>query len=912
MGRRLREHDWHGSAVGPPESWPRVLRTVTELMISSRHPMFLAWGPELTFLYNDSYRPILGARHPQALGRPFRNVWPEIWDDLLPLVERALGGEATWSENLHLVMERNGFPEDTWYSFSYSPVRDEDGCIVGIFCAGIKTTGRVLAEAALRSASERSIEILESISDAFYTVDRDWRFTYINRKAEQLWGRRREELLGRVYWTEFPDAVGSAAYDAHLQVARTRQAAHFETISPTRQRWIEVNIYPSSDGGMSVYFRDITERKNSEAALRESEARFRSMADTVPVMIWATDATGYCTYLNRNWYEFTGQTVAEAEGFGWLDATHPEDRQRTDEIAQAGLRERRPFRIEYRLRRADGSYAYAIDAANPRFDENGAYLGHVGAVLDITDRRNSEQALQRLNETLEAQVAERTRDLRLNEARIRSIIETTFQYQGLLSPEGILLDTNRASLESISVQREDVLGQPFWTTPWFTATPGVPEMIRSACTLAAAGDSVHHELHLNLPLGQRSFDFSLRPVRNERGNVVAIVAEASDTTERRKTEESLRQSQKMEAMGQLTGGIAHDFNNLLTAVLGNLEIIQRRVTDERIRRLAQNAIRATERGARLTGQMLAFSRSQKLALRPVDVNAQLRGMDDLLDRSAGPTISLRVRLDEKLPPVMGDANQLEAAMLNLVINARDAMPEGGDLDISTRRVRISGDGELAAGEYVEIAIADTGIGMSPGVRSRAFDPFFTTKEIGKGTGLGLSQVFGFVRQAGGTARIESSLGRGTRVCLLLPVAKGEAAQTVERSPTPATDGGRGRILVIDDDQDVRTFLLESLDALGYETLGASDGESGLAMLAEAAPDLVLLDYAMPGLNGAEVAQAVRSRRPDLPVIFVTGYADQAAMKAAAADAPILQKPFRVADLAATLRGCLDGNRSSSS
>ena len=265
--------DWDGSPIGPPATWPRALRAVVDLMLASRQPMFVAWGQDLAFLYNDAYAPILGARHPRALGRPFRAVWPEIWDDIWPLIRRALAGEATWNENLHLVMHRHGYPEDTWYTFSYSPVRDEDGQIRGMFCACIETTRQVLAE----------------------------------------------------------------------------------------------------------------------RALRESEGRFRALLDAAPAMMWVTDRGGACTHLSRSWYAFTGQSAETGLDQGWLNAVHPEERAAARARFHEAVAAQAPLRLDYRLRRADGAWRWAIDVAQPRFDAEGRYLGHVGSVLDITDRREAEE-----------------------------------------------------------------------------------------------------------------------------------------------------------------------------------------------------------------------------------------------------------------------------------------------------------------------------------------------------------------------------------------------------------------------------------------------------------------------------------------------------------------------------------------
>jgi signal transduction histidine kinase/ActR/RegA family two-component response regulator len=384
----------------------------------------------------------------------------------------------------------------------------------------------------------------------------------------------------------------------------------------------------------------------------------------------------------------------------------------------------------------------------------------------------------------------------------------------------------------------------------------------------------------------------------------------TEVSKREHAQAALAQAQKMEAVGQLTGGIAHDFNNLLQVISGNLELIRvRTAADDRVLRLARNASVAADRAVRLTSQLLAFSRIQRIELKALDVNALIVRMRDMLDRSLGAEVIVRMEPGSEVGPAMSDPNQLELAVLNLAINARDAMPEGGTVTITTGETAIDDSGDLLPGDYVVVSVSDTGNGMSPTVLARAFDPFFTTKATGHGTGLGLSQVYGIARQSGGTATIESTVGRGTTVRILLPCAI-EGAGVHDRlaaslsdkiSPIDRTDAPRRTVLVIDDDPDVRRFLADTLETLGYAVLKAPDGPSGLDLLQRSRPDLVLVDYSMPGMNGAEVARAARARRADLPILFASGYADTAVVDAAVGSkAKVLRKPFIIGDLAAAL------------
>ena len=617
--------------------------------------MFIAWGPDLAFLYNDGYAPIFGAKHPHMLGVPFRQAWTEIWNDISPMVESALSGVSTYNENLHLVMERNGFPEDTWYDFSYSPVRDDDGRIAGMFCACTEKTAQVVAD----------------------------------------------------------------------------------------------------------------------GALRESEARFRNLADQSPMMVWVTEPDGTCTFLSKSWYEFTGQREEEALGFGWLEAVHPDDREMSNTAFVESNSAQTNFKIEYRLRTADGNYRWAIDAATPLFGPNGDYLGYVGSVVDIDQQKKLEQSL-----------AERV---------------------------------------------------------------------------------------------------------------------AEEVERRSQAEQALIQSQKLETLGQLTGGVAHDFNNLLTPIVGALDVAQKSLADNpRSHRLVSGAIQAADRARILVQRLLAFSRRQHLQPRAVDVASLVDGVSDLIHRSIGPQITLRVDIGPDLPPARVDPNQLELALINLAVNARDAMPDGGTLTITARAEELVDHDRLGDGRFICIAIADDGIGMTQAVMDRAIEPFFTTKEIGEGTGLGLSSVQGLALQSGGELHLHSEVGRGTTATLWLPVSDQQPmsadrlpATTKPNRPTNLT------VLLVDDEPLVRAGIAAMLDDLGYRVIEAASAaeatvlaESGISF------DLMITDHAMPGRSGTDLARDMRLRRPDLLVLLVTGYAKVAEDGSSGLDR--LPKPFRQEDLAARL------------
>ncbi len=510
-------------------------------------------------------------------------------------------------------------------------------------------------------------------------------------------------------------------------------------------------------------------------------------------------------------------------------------------------------------------------------------------------------ALRELAESLERQVAERTAALSAGEARLRAIFETNYQYQGLLAPDGTLLDANQTSLEGIEASLQDVIGRPFWETLWFSATPGMAERVREAVKAVAAGATIREELVVDLPIGRRVFDFGMRPILGRDGKVSAIVPEAVDITDRRQAEEALRESQKLEAMGQLTGGVAHDFNNLLTPIIGSLDMLQRNaVGTEREQRLIDGALKSAERAKTLVQRLLAFARRQPLQPRAVDVAALVDGMGNLIASTTGPQIKVITETAEDLPSAKADPNQLEMALLNLSVNARDAMPDGGTLRItvSCETLGAMHKVQLPAGDYIRLSVADTGIGMDEAVIARAVEPFFSTKGIGKGTGLGLSMVHGLASQLGGALTISSKPGIGTNVDLWLPVSA-DAAVTEERRAAPIVETGhKGVALLVDDEELVRASTAHMLTELGYRVVEARTADEALE-LAEAEPtlDLLVTDYLMPGTNGADLARAIVLRRPGLPVLIISGYADADGI---APDLPRLTKPFRQDELAAKI------------
>jgi nitrogen-specific signal transduction histidine kinase len=393
------------------------------------------------------------------------------------------------------------------------------------------------------------------------------------------------------------------------------------------------------------------------------------------------------------------------------------------------------------------------------------------------------------------------------------------------------------------------------------------------------------------------------PIRDAGGEITHLATIERDVTDQKSLEARLRQSDKMQALGTLAGGIAHDFNNLLMAILGSLELVAPKVADQpRVQRLVGNAMQAAQRGASLTKRLLSFSRSRDLRPRAVDVNGLITGMHDLLAGSLGGLVTVETILAPEAPAACVDPDQLELAILNLCINARDAMPEGGRIVVATRSFALDDDPDLPAGAYLSVEISDAGSGIAPEILARVCEPFFTTKAVGQGTGLGLAMVFGLAQQSHGRLRIESAPGEGTRVQIILPRVEATGLDEVAVPGAALPAARAARILVVDDDPEVRHVTASFLSSFGYSEREASDGSTALSLMEQGTFDLVVADLAMPGMTGVEFAEIVRARWSDVPVLIVTGHAEAIPIPP---DLPVLRKPFESADLAAEVSRLLD-------
>lgn len=656
-----------------------------------------------------------------------------------------------------------------------------------------------------------------------------------------------------------------------------------------------------------------------ENELRESHQRLRLITDSLPALIAYLDRDHHYRFANQAYMEWHGLDPEAMVGRHAREMVGEEGFSALQEHLDKVLRGER-VSFETLAHRRVGPPRHAQVDFVPELGPEGAVLGYYAMARDIGELKQVQALLTASNESLERQVSERTSALHRSESRLQALFESSFQHQNLLTLDGHIIDTNSASLAAILATKEDVRGALYCESAWFASTEGVPAIVCQAVLEAAAGNASRHELDLLLPTGKRTFEFSFRPLLDHQGTITAVVSEAVETTARRQAEEALRQSQKIEAVGQLTGGIAHDFNNILTVIAGNVEyakLLTERLGDvaDGSTRALDNALKGVMRAANVTQRLLAFSRRQPLRSLPVDLNAQLRDMEDMLHRSLGELVQLEIVHHPDIWCVEVDPSQLEASVLNLAVNARDAMPEGGRLVIEVDNAHLDNDftaqnPDVPPGHYAMLRVKDTGHGMSAETLTRVFEPFFTTKEVGRGTGLGLSMVYGFVKQSGGHVLVDSAPGAGTSITLLFPRSAAElpqAGQTEHRGLGGYEMQEEATVLVAEDNDDVRAYTVDTLRQLGYRVLEAHDGASAMRLLERTDVDVDLLfsDIVMPGMSGWELAKRALAHKPALRVLFTSGYPrDIDASGAVGRNIAILGKPFTRSDLARSIRGSL--------
>jgi PAS domain S-box-containing protein len=811
MAELTRAHDWSATPLGKPEAWPQSLRTAVRILLNTNHPMFIWWGPDLIQFYNDAYRQTMGPeRHPSALGQRGRECWKEIWPIIGPQIEQVMsGGGATWHENQLVPVTRHGRLEQVYWTYGYSPI-DEGDRVGGVLVVCRDVTRDYLAAAELRE-----------------------------REAE---------------------------------LARVQQIGQI--------------------GGLEVDLR----------------TGFRNRRSPEYLLIHGLPPD-----------------AANETHEDWVKRIHPEDREATEKkFRDAVSGDVSEYTVQYRIiRPSDGETRWISVKSTIERDAQGKAIRLVGAHTDVTEQVMAEQALRQseeryrkladelaeLNATLAQRVEEKTRE----RDRIWNVSQDLLV---VADRNGVWQTVNPAWTRTLGWSEAELLNR---TSEWLEHPDDNGLTQAQVRKLRISGTTVRFESRFRHRDGSYRWLSWTGVSDNDRIYAVArdVTAEKAAAERLRATEEALLQSQKMEAVGQLTGGIAHDFNNLLTGIVGSLDLLQTRLNQGRtdnVARYINAAMTSASRAAALTHRLLAFARRQPLIPKRVDVNQLVVSLEDLLRRTIGETIDLRIVAADDLWSTLCDPNQLESALLNLAINARDAMPDGGRLTIATANARLDSvtadTPALAPGDYVCIAVTDTGVGMSPEVAARAFDPFFTTKPIGQGTGLGLSMIYGFARQSNGHVTIDSKIGQGTTVRLYLPRHHGGVAAAQASAASAAEYAATGEtVLVIEDEPVVRAVVVEMLAEQGYRTLDAVDGPSGLKILrSNARIDLLVTDVGLPGMNGRQVADQARETRPDLKILFITGYAESVAISDGFLQPgmEMITKPFDLDHLAQRIRAMISG------
>jgi PAS domain S-box-containing protein len=638
------------------------------------------------------------------------------------------------------------------------------------------------------------------------------------------------------------------------------------------------------------------------------EGRYRLLVESITdYAIYMLDTDGRVSSWNAGAQRFKGYIASEIIGAHFSRFYTEEDR--AIGLPQAALTRavsEGKFEGEGWRMRKDGSRFWAHVVIDPIRHPDGTLAGFAKITRDLTERKAAESSLKRTQE------------------QFKLLVQSVTDYSiYMLSPHGLISSWNQGAERIKGYRADEILGEHF--SRFYTEEDrslGVPQQALAAALREGKYETEGWRCRKN---GSRfRASVVIDPVFDEMGQHIGfakITRDITDAMEAQKAlaeaREALMQSQKMEAVGQLTGGLAHDFNNLLAGIMGNIQLAKTRIAQgkaENIDRYLTAAEGASKRAAALTHRLLAFSRRQTLDPKPTDLNQLVAGMEELINRTVGPEVAVAVMAQEGIWNTIVDPNQLENTLLNLCINARDAMPAGGDLKISAdnrvlddRAARARG---LAAGEYVSLCVTDTGTGMTEEVRGRAFEPFYTTKPIGVGTGLGLSMVYGFAKQSGGQAEIKSEAGKGTSVCIYLPRHLGAAESGGEDHAAEALDAsGRGEVvLIVDDEPTIRLLIAEVLEELGYTSIEAEDGVAGLEILrANVRIDLLISDVGLPGgINGRQLADAGLSLRPELKVLFITGYAETTALRGGDLQAGmhVLTKPFDLDTLADRIKDIL--------
>jgi PAS domain S-box-containing protein len=889
----------------------------TALLRGSEHRIELA---------NPGYLRLLGRR--DVVGRTIAEVLPhaaaEGQVELLNQVLRSGGPHAANGVRFEMRTAAGGPTHERYIDFVYQPIKDGAGAVTGILVEGTDVTSRVLTEVALRESEARFLEVADATPALIWVSDVTKKCIWFNKPWLQFTGRSMEQDVG-AGWVEgvHPEdidacvAVYNDAFDRHepyrTEYRRKRRDGEWRVLDATG--------VPRFAGGALVGFIgsciDVTDQRAATRALSESEEQLRLATEAAEVGLWDLDVGSDTLYWPPRVKAMFGISadvpISMVDYYGGL---HPDDREATISAFAAALDpvQRALYDVEYRTVGKEDDVVRWVAAKGRALFKGDRCWRVIGTAIDITARKAAEEKLRELNENLEQRVAAALAERKV----LVDIVESTDALIQVLDLNFCIMAINRATADAF----ERIFGlRPKVGDNLLSLLDDRPEhrdTVKKHWGRALAGEefTVVDEFG-DLTLDRRFYEIKFNALRDRHGELVGAFQFVYDVTERirdqarlAEAEAHLRQAQKIDALGQLTGGVAHDFNNLLMVISGGLSLIERGTDASRRERIIAGMRQAAERGASLSRQLLAFARRQPLKPEPLDLSRQIDGMRDLLDRTLRGDVQVKTELADALWPIKVDRAELELVMLNLCVNARDAMPSGGVITVRARNAPMVRDGDLV-GDFVALTIEDTGTGMSAEVLTHIFEPFFTTKGIGEGSGLGLPQVYGFAQQSGGAVRVASTVGSGTTVTLFLPRTD-ESPAHLKSGATDITGGAArptvvGSVLLVEDDDEVATLVTEMLQELGYRVTRAASAESALGALAnERHVDLVLSDIMMPGsMNGLGLARELKLRRPGLPVLLTSGYAGAVIDGAQDENIGVLRKPYDIGELDTALREAVE-------
>jgi len=753
-----------------------------------------------------------------------------------------------------------------------------------------------------RFSSDAVTRIIIALDTLEAGIDDYWRKLKLARKLAAD-GANAEEIDAQVIIDDQPTLAALQSIDFEVATTQNVELGHVnkgleQTLkSVSRGSFILPLLFVT--GFFTVWLlwnmvNQIAGRREAEAALVEREAFFRLLATVAPVGIFHTDRDGRCVYINERWKSLTGLSTEKALNEGWADALHPEDREKVLNFWMECVRERTPYRQEFRLLHQDDRTIWVLAQALPEIDDTGRVHGFIGTVTDITELREAEADLGRSEERF---------------AKAFRASPGLFAISRL--SDGVHYDVNDVWLETLGYDRADVIGKSA-TEIGIWGNPSDREKLLDI--LKRDGRAHNFDGHLRRKDG-RIIDVLIACEIVEMEGEERLLIVAHDVTEVHRLKGQLQNTQKMEAARGLTSGIAHQFNNLFMGVSGSLELLsENQSLDDNQQKMIDLSLMEIQRGKKLTTQLLAYTSQQPLAPRRINLRDTIREQIFLFDVFLGETLEFKSKINKDLWDVEVDPGEMDTALFNIFSNARDAMPSGGKVTLEATNITLdkatAGQKSLKAGDYITLNIRDEGPGMSPEVISRAFDPFFTTKDVGQGTGLGLSMVSGFATQSGGGAEIESTLGEGSVVRIYLPRAAG-AAEGTKKTARKAGKTARGSetVLVVEDDATVRLIAVSMLENLGYKVIEASNGETALAELEnnDNGIDLLFSDIVMPGgISGIELAGKVRSTHPTLAILLTTGYSPEEVNPVAKTGKnwPLIPKPYSKDILAREIRTVL--------